>query len=189
MCGKQHIKEGATFLHFGPIHASVEHTGLSLEQATTKLKEYAEVSNVATFVGTVCKEPIELTENKRKDRCIKFPIAIDRKYFVATEPDIKTDYLWVHCYGKKNLDAAERVHPGTLIFIDGTIRLRTNANEIEIPCDNPTCPGIIKWTDTTIDIVPLSLELLNNWTTDEELEKKASDRVAEIENAIFDEDV
>ena len=170
-CGTLYERNG-TLTFVNPIHISIEKTGLSKEAGEMLLREYCEVSNVATIIGTVCSDPAISLQNGR-DMIVHFPLAIDRKYFIAEDnPENKTDYPVVQIYGKeKGTDVMTRCHTNTSLFIDGTLRYR-KFKPIQYECPNEDCDGLIEWQDWTVDIIPYALEYLSNWETDEMIAKK-----------------
>lgn len=173
-CGTPYKKEGVlTFVN--PIHLSIERTNLSVEEAEMALKEYCEVSNIATLIGTICKDP-EIKSTNKRSMIVSFPLAIDRKFFIETDnPETRTDYPFVQVYGKeKGNDVLKRCHAGTTIFVDGTIKTR-RYKKMQFPCENPECNCMIDWNDWTIDVIPFALEYLQDWKTDEDIAKEAEE--------------
>lgn len=171
-CGYPYEKLGViTFIN--PIHMSIEKSGLSIGEGEKILKEYAEVSNVATILGTICKTP-ETSVKTAKNMIVKFPLAIDRKYFIADDnPETKTDYPVVHVHGKEaGEDILKRYTPGAEIFVDGIIRFRKYKHQ-QYPCQNPDCNEFVPWDDWTLDIVPYAVEYIRGWKTDEDIENEA----------------
>ena len=174
-CGEVYHKEGAVITYINPIHASIEKSFSNKDKAVEELKNHTELSNYVTILGTVCKTP-EATETW--DNCIRFPIAINRKYFVpGDDPEDYTDYPWVHCYGEKNLSAAERCQVGTNVFLEGTLRVRKYP-ELSVVCGG--CGKTFPWKDITIDFIPYAIELLNNFITDEMIEEEEKEEATNI---------
>ena len=174
-CGEVYHKAGGVITYINPIHASVEKSFVKKEDAVEELKDHSELSNYVTILGTVCKNP-EPTE--QWDNCIRFPLAINRKYFVPGDnPEDYTDYPWVHCYGEKNLSAAERCQVGTSVFLEGTLRVRKYP-ELQVVCES--CGKPFKWKDITIDFIPYAIELLNNFITEEQIEEEKKDEANDI---------
>lgn len=172
-CGTPYTKAGVlTFVN--PIHLSIEQTNLSIEEGEEWLKSHCEVSNVATLIGTICVNP-EITAQTKRSMIVSFPLAIDRKFYIASEnPETRTDYPYVQVYGKeKGNDVMLRCHAGTEIFVDGIIKTR-KYKQMEFPCANKECDYKIPWNDWTIDVVPFALEYMNNWKTDEDIAKEAA---------------
>lgn len=170
-CGSPYTKQGViTFIN--PIHVTVEKSGMTIAEGEEYLKNYQEVSNVATIIGTLCRDP-EITASGQSSMIVKFPLAIDRKYFIADDnPETRTDYPFVQVYGKQTgQDVLKRCRTGTVVFIDGTIQFR-KYNKMKFPCQNPDCNSEVDWTDWALDIVPYALEYLSGWKTDEDIEKE-----------------
>lgn len=183
-CGTPYKKDGVlTFIN--PIHYSIEKTGLTVEESELELREYCEVSNIATLIGTICRDPEIKSANKRS-MIVSFPLAIDRKFFVKSDnPENRTDYPYVQIYGKeKGNDVLKRCHAGTEVFVDGIIKTR-KYKTMQFPCENPDCNEMINWNDWTIDIIPFATEYLRNWKTDEDLAKEAAEKAQSLHESIF----
>lgn len=183
-CGTPYKKEGVlTFI--SPIHYSIEKTDLTLEDSEMELRNYCEVSNIATVIGTICRDPEIKSANKRS-MIVSFPLAIDRKFFVASDnPENRTDYPYIQIFGKeKGNDVLRRCHTGTTIFVDGIVKTR-KYKKMQFPCENPDCDQQIDWNDWTIDIIPFALEYLSDWKTDEELAKEEAEKAKSIHESIF----
>ena len=176
-CGEVYEKEGAVITYLNPVHVSVEKSFERKEDAIEELKRHAEISNQVTVIGVVCADPISMGDY---DECVKFPLATDRKYFVASDdPETRTDYPYIHCYGEKNIDATKRIMVGTDVFIEGTLRLRKYP-PLEVTCQNPVCKKTFTWTDFTMDVVPYAIELLDRYKTDEMLKEESDKEVDDI---------
>lgn len=174
-CGAPYEKLGViTFIN--PIHLSIEKTGLTLDEGETLLKNYGEVSNVATILGTICKAP-EVTVQTKKNMIVKFPLAIDRKYFIADDnPETRTDYPVVHVHGKEaGEDILKRYQPGAEVFLDGCVQYRKYKHQ-QYPCQNPDCQEFVPWDDWTLDIVPYAIEYIRGWKSDKQLEEEAYEK-------------
>lgn len=175
VCGTPYIKKGMlTFVN--PIDLNIEKRGLSEAEGEMELKKHCEISNVATIIGTICSPPTVTSETKY-DKIVKFPLAIDRKFFIKEDnPETRVDYPVVQLHGENGEDALKRCHPGTKVFIDGTIQFRKYKEQLH-DCQNPECKNQIKWNDWTLDIVPYDLEYLSDWYTDEDLSKMALESI------------
>lgn len=183
-CGKEHTKDG-TITFISPIHIEPLEKGLSVEDGAEKLRQNNEVSNLATLIGTICNPPEIVVDNK-KATVAQFQIAINRKYFIADDDvENKTDYPWVKVYGREKVDDVMlRCSVGTVVFVDGFLKVRKYP-EMTIKCDNPDCDGEMLWKDWTVDVLTYAVEYLDNWKSDEELEKEKAELLDQTKKDIF----
>lgn len=163
-----------------PIHISIEKRGLSIEEGEMYLRRHCEISNVATIMGTLCRDP-EIVYDDKRGTMAKFQLAIDRKYFIADDNiETRTDYPWVKIHGKERVDDIMlRCRQNTVVFIDGFIRV-VKPDDIVVDCPNPTCSSQMTWNDWAMEIVPYAIEYIRNWVTDEELIKEEKKEDNEI---------
>ena len=185
-CGTINVKEGImSFVN--PIYLNVIKTKNSREEAMNLVRKNFEVSNIATIIGTLCREP-ELHKSEDGEITTQYQLAIDRKYRIKEDhPLIRTDYPWVKSYGSN----AEMDHicleTGSCVFIDGLLRSRQFQRRTI--CDNEECKEEYSWTDRSLEIIPYSTEYLKNFMTPEEreAEKKKELRRA-VSELLSDED-
>ena len=170
-----------------PIYLNVIKTKNSREEAMNLVRKNFEVSNIATIIGTLCREP-ELHKSEDGEITTQYQLAIDRKYRIKEDhPLIRTDYPWVKSYGSN----AEMDHicleTGSCVFIDGLLRSRQFQRRTI--CDNEECKEEYSWTDRSLEIIPYSTEYLKNFMTPEEreAEKKKELRRA-VSELLSDED-
>ena len=130
-----------------------------------ELESLKEVSNMVRILGTLCREPsLTTTSSQSKVSLCKYQIATNRKLNVASEPDVYSDYPWVNSFGRQAEQDALRLQSGSQVYIDGGLQTRTLRRECH--CENCGCDYKTEG-DTIIEIVPHSVEYLNNCKFDD----------------------
>lgn len=171
-CHNKNIKYNGTasyvyprsFVKLNALETAYEH---NVELPEQILKKYfSENSNEAIIVGNVVNTP-ELMETE-KGTCCRYQLGINRKYFIATQPDTTADYPWVYSYAKQALDDYEHLQSGTLVLLYGYIRNRGIKNNMI--CEK--CGIEYQFKDVATEFVPYSVEYLKNDKT--EIQKKNS---------------
>lgn len=176
-CGHKNMVQGSA-VYVTPIYAKCLWNNLNKEEAMEKLRQAQEVSNQAFLIGTLCSDPENITTGKGLF-ITQFPIAINRKFCVKEDsPEEKTDYPYIKCYGKNAIEAKQRLKTNSVIFVDGFLQARKI--EKEMTCEN--CKTKYIWTDNAMEAVPYALEFLQNFLTDEDIEKMKIEKANEIRN-------
>ena len=130
-----------------------------------ELEDLKEVSNIVRMLGTLCREPVlTTTSSQTKVSLCKYQIAANRKLNVASEPDVYSDYPWVNSFGRQADQDALHLETGSQVYIDGGLQTRTLRRECH--CESCGCDYKTEG-DTIIEIVPHSVEYLNNCKFDE----------------------
>lgn len=134
----------------------------------TTLEDLKEFSNIVMTIGTVVKDPTFKQLPKSLTSFTSYQIAINRKYHIKNQDvDQKSDYPWVSSFGQQAEEDAKRIQKGSQIFISGGLQTRVvNRNII---CEN--CKSEILSEDMVGEIVPYSVEYLNNCKFDKKDEK------------------
>ena len=78
-------------------------------------EQYMEVSNQALLIGTVRKEP-EFKDDGKNPFC-RYPLQIDRKYYIPSQCDISADFPWVYSYGQQAEWDSKYLHNGSEILV------------------------------------------------------------------------
>lgn len=126
-------------------------------------EQYMEVSNQALLIGTVRKEP-EFKDDGKNPFC-RYPLQIDRKYYIPSQCDISADFPWVYSYGQQAEWDSKYLHNGSEILVDGF--MCTDYVFPYITCD--TCGEKFQFRDTRASFIPYSIEYLSNYLTDEDI--------------------
>jgi len=129
-------------------------------------KRYLEVSNQAIIIGTVVREPAMI--GNERVICCKYPLGVDRKYYISTQSQVTADYPWIYSYHQQAESDMRHLQPGTLVMIDGFMHSRSI--KCKMTCDN--CQSEYEYPDYTTCFVPYSVEYLNGYKTDEDIARE-----------------
>ncbi|MDO4977114.1 MAG: single-stranded DNA-binding protein [Eubacteriales bacterium] len=139
------------------------------------LKEhFQEVSNEAFIIGNVVDEPEVLSTGKNP--CCRYQVAIERKYHVRSQSDIRTDFPYIYSYGKQALSDMIYLKQGALIMADCFIRNRSV--KMKTMCTN--CEHETTYQNVASELVPYSVEYLRGHYTPEEAEKRRQERGLDV---------
>lgn len=174
-------KGNAVFVN--PIYMSLRETNVSDEKRIELLKKRCEISNQATLVGTLCREPAGYVTDKGL-HITTYQLAVNRKFRIKEDPaEIRTDFPWVKSYGHNAEDDIAHLKKGAYILVDGYIQTR----EIKRTHVCEKCGNEFNWKDNALEIVPYTTEFLRNFFTEEEIEEKQKEEHQNILNKIFSE--
>lgn len=141
-------------------------------------KHFKEISNQVLIIGTVLADP-ETTGTTASPAC-RYPLGVDRKYYIRTQGEITADYPWVYSYGKQAVYDSEHLKKGSVILVDAYLRNRQVKN-------NMTCVMCGKnytFDDVAMEFIPYSVEYLSNFYTDADIvERKESEMQAAARSA------
>lgn len=127
------------------------------------VERFKEESNVVRILGALCREPeYTMTSEPKKVALCKYQIAVNRKLNVEQESDIFTDYPWVNSFARQAEQDALRLGVGSQIYIDGGLQTRNIKRNVTCSCGEK-----FKATDMVTEIVPYSVEYLNNCKFDD----------------------
>ena len=149
------------------------------------LSENREVSNNIISSGFLASDPRKI---KTKDGLvgISFPYALDRKYFQASDPETRSDVLFVKVYGEQALEDRKRLKHRSEIGIEGFVQMRPvrrkavcreklldeNGDYILDELGQPViCGEHYTWEDRIWEIVPYvsGIDYHRDCRTDEEI--------------------
>ena len=192
-CGAVNVKERGTASYVYPlsmIKLNSLHEAFERDEKLPErmLQKYEEQSNKVYMIGRIVNDP-ELrdvqTPYKHTVKCCRYRIAVDRKYFIKTQSDIKTDYPWVYSYGQQAEDDYRYLRKNSVVLIDGFIQNRLDPSTMTCKA----CGKSYQYPDAEAEFVPYSVEYLQGYLTEAEasiaektLQEKA---VAEARNNIF----
>ena len=165
-CGEKNIKEKAIIFVITPLYLCRRESGIrTREDALQKLQPHVEISNKCFALGTVLRNPELIAVGKKKKNTVRYPIAIQRKYFIQDSPEVHSDYPWINTIGQQAENDIKYLHTGSVIYVDGYIQTR-NAIQTSI-CNQ--CGKSYNWKDTAVEIIGYSVEYLQNYLTPEEV--------------------
>lgn len=173
-CGAINVKDGlATMIYpqfirkLGTYESVYDGTDESSGRLTELLlKNYKEVSNQVLVMGTVVLTP----EYKRGDRggFCRYPLGVDRKYFIKEQTEQRSDSPWVYSYGTQAVEDEKYLQQGSLVFVDGFIH--NEVFNVKRHCD--VCDSDYYHPESGTQITPYSVEYLSGHLNKEEIERR-----------------
>ena len=163
-CGTPNYKENTTITFIYPIFIERRDSYANVKDKEEQLyRQYEEISNEIKLLGTVSKDPelIMVHGNKeindfRNRECCKFPLGIDRKFYIPSQSNLFSDYPWIYSYGQDAQVDFENVKKGMVCFLDGF--LQAIPIEVEMECEE--CGANYTYNDASYSIVPYSMEYM-----------------------------
>lgn len=127
----------------------------SEEDINKMLVTFSEISNYATFFGTLVREPRYAPDYGVARREIGMQVALNRKrYIVEDGPDKRTDYPYVRAFGELAEKCSKVLHTGSEIYIEGAIETR----ELQLEKQCSSCRETFFVNSVAVEIVPYSIE-------------------------------
>ena len=170
-CGQENIKNGnVTFVY--PISLikrgsfAIEVTHNADLPDSLLVNHYEEISNQFFLVGTVVSEPQKTTVHGQE--CCRYPLGINRQYYIGSQDDQKNDYPWVYSYGEQMINDLRYLQKKSVVLIDGAIRNRDV--HVEVSCKN--CNNKYHVKDVATEFIPYEEEYMSNFLTEEDLRKQ-----------------
>lgn len=134
---------------------AIENTNIGTGYTLESIKEF---SNTVIVLGSLCRDvEFRLLPNTGTPSA-QYQLAVNRKFNVKRQRDNFTDYPWVNSFGRQAEQDALRLETGSQVLIQGGLQTR-NVQKIMV-CEN--CDGEFKAEDFVAEIVPYSVEYLNN---------------------------
>lgn len=134
-----------------------------------ELENIKEFSNNVIVIGTVANKPNFRQLPKSGINAMSYQIALNRKYHIKSQDiDQKSDYPWVSSFGEQAEEDNKRIQTGSQLLISGGLQTRVVYRKIQ--CAN--CNSEIQSQDIVAEIVPYSVEYLNNCLFTEGEEQK-----------------
>lgn len=154
------------------------------EEINRFLVENTEISNYAMFFGTLVRPPRYAPDFGGNNKETTIQIAINRKRLIVEDgPDKRTDYPYVKAFGQKAEEYARVLHTNSEIYIEGAIQTREVI--LERSCFEPDCLKDFKVESTAVEIVPYSIEYIDDVDTD--ILKELNDEETSLEDEDFEE--
>lgn len=174
--------EKANATYITPIFIKRIEQNVTEEQALELLKNSCEISNQATIIGTLCRNPESFT-SKRGKMTTNYQLAVNRKYYIKEgDPLVRTDYPWVRSFDKIAKNDADALEINSEVLIDGFINSR-------IPTRKLTCQACghsFEWQDLPIlEVIPYSVEYLKNCKSLAEIEEEEDKAAARLADSIL----
>ncbi len=156
-CGEK-ISTKGSIAFVNPIYIDKREKVSDVDEAISLLKEKYELSNGATLIGMLCRDPELFTVNNGTT-IATYQMAVMRKYKLADEnTDNTVDFPWVKSYGKIAMSDIQALKKGSYVFVDGVIQAREIVRRSVCPkCDNEN-----EWDEVVAEIVPYAVEYLRD---------------------------
>lgn len=127
-----------------------------------KLEDLKEISNTIMVLGSLCRDVEFRMLSNTGISSAQYQLAVNRKFNPRRGHEL-TDYPWVNSFGRQAEEDAKRLETGSQVFIQGGVQTR-NVHKT-MTCDK--CDKVFKAEDFVAEIVPYSVEYLNNCKFDE----------------------
>ena len=183
-CGEENLKRG-TFFGVYPIHITKLNALKTVNDHSEELpdevllKHFREVSNHALVLGNVNSMP-EIT-GKRDIVSCRYRLCVERKYFIKTQNDIRMDYPYIYSYGKQLSNDMKYLKTGSLVLVDGFIRMRSVMNRATCA----KCGSEYEFPDVASELIPYNVEYFRGYYTEEEAEERMQEQAREAEKAVL----
>lgn len=178
-CGGENIVEG-NIVYINPIYLDKRETNLSEKDGVELLKRRCEISNEVSLVGKLCREP----DFYKQDDLVttQYQIAVNRKFYLKDDiAENRTDYPWIKSFGKIAESDRKALRKGSVVLIDGMIQTRETKRTTK--CIH--CEKNYTWGDSALEVIPYSVEYLQEFTTEEERAEKNQKIIENAESNIF----
>jgi single-stranded DNA-binding protein len=139
------------------------------------LMDFKEISSQVFLLGSLCVNPSYRVLDTSKTASCQYQVAINRKLHVRRQADVFSDYLWVNSFAKQADEDIKRPQVKSQVFINGGIQTRP----VERKCVCQSCEKTFKIQEMVAEIVPYSVEYLNNCKFDDKNEETAAINVPE----------
>lgn len=158
-CGTKNTVQGNS-VYITPIYICQREKQLDTMAGFELLKERNEISNVVLLIGNLCRPPQIYHDSSIKYSSCQYQIATNRKYHIRDNgaADVRTDYPWIKSFGEQADQDAIHLQEGATIYVNGSIQTREVARTTV--CEH--CGEEYVWKDTASEVVPHSVEYLEN---------------------------
>ena len=123
-------------------------------KAFQMLLEHREMSNEVQVIGTLCADP----EQYENGWATAYQVGINRNFYLRDDsPSSFSDYPFIRSYGRQADSDMEHLQKGTLVLVDGFLRIRTFDRITKCP----ECGTEKQWESRVLEIVPYSVQYLD----------------------------
>lgn len=159
------VQSSGNITYICPAYIGVRKHNIDQAESFAELKDNAEISNFVLFVGQVCIEP-QIYHGK-KITTAQYTIAVNRKQVDDNgDRSVRTDYIHIKSYGKVALSDEKFLKVGTNVLIEGLLQTRDfKRKEVCTACKKE-----YYWLESVIEVVPYSVEYLENYNEPESRE-------------------
>ncbi|MDY6281150.1 MAG: single-stranded DNA-binding protein [Roseburia faecis] len=136
-----------------PIDFEIVHRFDTEKEAIHEVMQHVSISNEVQLVGRLCADP----KTYENGKSTAYQLGIDRHFFIAEDdPDISFDYPYIRSYDKQGISDMESLKKGSLVLVDGALRLRWFNRRVTCP----DCGTEKTLEDHVLEVVPHYVEYL-----------------------------
>lgn len=134
------------------------------EKARKYICNHREMSNEIWVLGNLCSDPVQWEDG----RVTAYQLGVNRKFYLKDDdPSTASDYPYIRSMGRQADNDIEALCKGSLVLVDGFVRLRKFTRESICPY----CGSTKQWLDKVLEIVPYSVQYLAGFKTGPERKK------------------
>ena len=136
-----------------PIDFEIVHRCDTEKEAIHDVMQHVPISNDVQLVGRLCADP----KTYENGKSTAYQLGIDRHFFIAEDdPDVAFDYPYIRSYGKQGISDMDSLKKGSLVLVDGALRLRWFNRRVTCP----DCGTEKTLEDHVLEVVPNYVEYL-----------------------------
>lgn len=142
------------------------------KEALQFINEHREMSNEIWVLGNLCADPVQWEDG----RVTAYQLGVNRKFYLRDDdPSTASDYPYIRSMGKQADNDIDALCKGSLVLVDGFVRLRKFQRESVCPY----CGAHKQWLDKVLEIIPYSVQYLSGYKTGKErLDEKNAEYLA-----------
>jgi len=171
-----------TVAYISPYHMITVAKGLDEKERIDFLNQNKEVSNSATLVGTLAKDPVKYVPNDRPGMTVvQYPLIVGKKYHQKESlTSDKVDFPIIKAFNQIAIANYNNLKKGSRVLVDGMVQMREIIRTVE--CEH--CHEDIQWKETVMEVIPFSVEFLENFGEDY---KEPEENIESKKTSIADE--
>lgn len=135
-----------------------------MNEAKQELLRHREMSNEIQVIGNLCADPVQWENG----RVTSYQLGVNRNFFIKDDdPAVHSDFPFIRSMGMQADKDIEALKKGSLVLVDGFVRMRKFNRENV--CEK--CNSTKKWVDKVLEIVPYTVQYLDKYKTEKEIEE------------------
>ncbi len=178
-CGETNSIPG-TMTFISPVYLDIRKNCSTQRESLIELKEHMEISNQVLLIGNLCDNVKYYNENGVREAL--YQLAVNRKYYLNDGlPNVRTDFPFIRSYGENAESDAKALYKGSCVLVDGRIHTRSYSRiSVCIRCGKEYL-----WTDNTIEVIPYSVEYLQDFYTAEDIDRIEKEELEKTKRSLF----
>ncbi len=179
-CGKFNRIESSICYIMPTFLAKRNDTSLTEYEAAKMVRDNREISNRITILGNLCND-VNYYKRGNIESAV-YQIGTERKLFVnSDEPVNRADFPVIRTFGHNAHMDNICIHKSSLVFIDGYLYFKKF--ERNSTCE--VCANEFQWDDSTIEIVPYTIEYLANFTDPEDAAREEEEKAKQEAESLY----